>query len=75
LLEQETSQLAESVGRDWSAGWPWIAARNQLAELYADVGRDDEAAVIDRQLLALLATADGEYSVLRDVKKRVAERR
>jgi len=74
VLKDETANPAESIGRDWAGGFPWIAARNHLAEVYERIGHTDEAMTIDNELLHLLAAADDDYPILIEVKKRIASR-
>jgi hypothetical protein len=48
----------------------WIHARDELAELYRQTGRVEEAEAIDAELLKLLAVADREHPVLARIRER-----
>jgi hypothetical protein len=51
--------------------------RNQLllADIYRQVGRAEDARVVERDLLQALAAADPDYPMLVDLKQRAARDR
>jgi serine/threonine-protein kinase len=56
------------------AGYRWMNARAQLANLYHRVGREAEARALEDHLLKLLAVADPDHPLLLEVRARVAAR-
>ncbi len=46
-----------------SSGYAWIAAREQLSNLYRAAGREADARAVRSQLLVLLSVADDDHPV------------
>ena len=57
------------VGPAVAAVW-WLRLEAERARLNRELGRDDEAARIEARLLKLLALADSDHQILRDLKDR-----
>ena len=52
----------------------WFRIEAERANLLRELGRDDEAARIEADLLKLLAVADDDHQILRDLKEQQARR-
>jgi len=57
-LERGAGVSRIQLASGWSHGWVWIKLRADLADLYREAGRIDEARTIETHLRQLLAVAD-----------------
>ncbi len=59
LLADQSSPLTGAL---------WVRVQGQLAQLYREMGRDEDARKIEAELRALLAYADADYPILRQLE-------
>ena len=69
LLENFPISPQQAYCHCGSAGMFWMRTRWQLAEVYRQVGRIDDARTIENELLALLAYADADHPMLLDLQR------
>ncbi len=58
LLADQSSPLTGAL---------WVRVQGQLAQLYREMGRDEDARKIEEKLRALLAYADRDHPILRQL--------
>jgi tetratricopeptide (TPR) repeat protein len=66
-LEKETLLLLFS--RSMLSGGLWLKIQNQLAQLYREMGRDEDARKIEEKLRRSLALADPDHPILRQLER------
>ena len=69
LLENFPISPQQAYCHCGSAGMYWMRTRWQLAKLYRQVGRTDDAQAIESELLDLLAFADADHPMLLDLQR------
>jgi hypothetical protein len=47
----------------------WLRTQLQLARLYREVGRTEDARKVERELLSLLALADADHPMLLELRR------
>ncbi|MEE8200095.1 MAG: tetratricopeptide repeat protein, partial [Candidatus Acidoferrales bacterium] len=66
---EEASQEKTSAAMFWgSSGYCWLRVQAQLAQVYRKLGREQEAQEIEAELLKLLAYADPDHHILRQLR-------
>ena len=66
----ERASAKRSTAAFESSGAFWLRNQLQLARLYREVGRAEDAQKIEKELLDLLALADSDHPILRELKRR-----
>jgi hypothetical protein len=73
---EKTDALRDAVYSPASHnGYAWMRNQLLLADIYRQVGRAEDARVVERDLLQALAAADPDYPMLVDLKQRAARDR
>lgn len=67
VLEEATEDKA--LAAMMTGGWRWIQLQHQRAQLCRKLGREEEAQAIEDELRKLLAYADPEHLILRELKR------
>ena len=62
------NRVAMALG--WGGAHNWVLDRAQLARLYRKSGQEAEARAIESHLLKLLALADADQPLLRELRAR-----
>ncbi len=60
LLADQSSPLTGAL---------WVRVQGQLAQLYREMGRDEDASKIEAELRSLLALADADHPILRQLDR------
>jgi len=62
-LERGAGVSRIQLASGWSHGWVWIKLRADLADLYREAGRIDEARMVEAHLRQLLSVADEDHPI------------
>ncbi len=66
---EEASHQKSFLPSPYLAGSSWLRIRSQLAQLYREMGRDEDARKIEDELRRLLALADSDHPILRQLDR------
>ncbi len=69
VLERASEARFQAVVSNSGAGVYWLRNRFELARLYRDIGRVEDARAIEAELLKLLALADREHPILLELQR------
>ena len=69
VLETASNARSEAAAGP-STGFEWLRVREQLANLYRQVGRIEDARAVESELLTLLAVADDDHPIKRRLTNR-----
>ena len=68
-LEEASEKGYLLIGQSLMGGPLWLETQAQLAQLYREMGRDEEARKIEAELRSLLAYADADHPILRQLDR------
>ena len=63
VLEDVSSRKREILHPSTRFAHEWLTARDRLAQLYRETGRESEAVPIEAELRTLLAAADADHPI------------
>jgi tetratricopeptide (TPR) repeat protein len=67
VLEQASEKRSSAAFEN--SGWLWLRNQFQLARLYREVGREQDALKIESELQGLLALADPDHPILLELRR------
>ncbi len=68
VLESASEEGSSLIDNFVLPGPLWLRIQAQLAQLYREMGRDEDAGKIEAELRALLAYADADHPILRQLE-------